>query len=320
MAIIRRKLDQNSISQEIDRISKKYNDRSPIVLADKYSDVPPAIPFVDCGKESVDLLKKFDVQKNIFIYACEQDDIGLPFVEFIIDNKGIFEPIFCSIPSSYANINNLARSTLESEYVYQTTNNFAKWDYGYGDFANLTQALELTRNIAGAFVEIGCYRGSSSCVALRYLCEANIRRDCYFFDVFTGFDYDEAKTSADKLWLGTHQTEGIDVVKSRLNRFCSPPNGLSVVVQKSNIITDDLPPEINKIAVANIDVDMYEAVLSALIKVSPLINQSGIIIVEDPGHTPALIGARAALTRFLRDNGYFIPIYLESGQTFLIRM
>ena len=270
-------------------------------------------------RENIELLKTLDLQKMIFVYSCEQDDIGIPFIEFVIDNGGIFQPIFCVTPSSYANTNNIAHSVLESEYTYQVENNFAKWDCGYGDFANLTQALEITKNMDGAFVEIGCYRGSSACLTLHYLQEANIRRDCYFFDVFDGFVYEEAKKSADTVWLGSHQTEGIDNVTNRLNRFASLKSELSIHVQKSNIITDDLPQEITKIVVANIDVDMYEAVLSALIKVDPLIDKYGIIIVEDPGHTPALIGARVALTRFLRGNDNYIPIYMESGQTFLIR-
>jgi hypothetical protein len=93
---------------------------------------------------------------------------------------------------------------------------------------------------------------------------------------------------------------------------------LSVTVEKLNIITDELPKNVEQIAVANIDVDMYEAVLASLNKLAPLMAKSGIIIVEDPGHTPGLIGARVALERFLRNNCNFMPLYMESGQTLLI--
>lgn len=66
---------------------------------------------------------------------------------------------------------------------------------------------------------------------------------------------------------------------------------------------------------------MYEAVLFALFKIAPKIVTGGIMIVEDPGHTPALIGARVALEKFLYSNEgkLFTPIYMESGQFFLIK-
>ena len=155
---------------------------------------------------------------------------------------------------------------------------------------------------------------------MQYLYDANISRSCYFFDVFNGFVYDSAYTSADRLWLGTHQSHGIEAVKNRLSRFHAPERGLSVTVEKLNIITDELPLKLEKIAVANVDVDMFEAVLASLNKLAPLMKKSGIIIVEDPGHTPGLIGARVAFERFLRNNNNFIPIYMESGQTLLINI
>jgi hypothetical protein len=45
------------------------------------------------------------------------------------------------------------------------------------------------------------------------------------------------------------------------------------------------------------------------------------MIVEDPGHTPALVGSRLALEQFLESpaGAAFTSVYLESGQTFLIR-
>ena len=71
----------------------------------------------------------------------------------------------------------------------------------------------------------------------------------------------------------------------------------------------------------NIDVDIYDAVKSSLEKVSPLIVENGIIICEDFGHTPALGGANLSVREFLEtDEGKkYIPIYMESGQMFLIK-
>ncbi len=73
--------------------------------------------------------------------------------------------------------------------------------------------------------------------------------------------------------------------------------------------------------VANIDVDLYEAVRIALFKVAPKIVRGGIMIVEDPGHTPSLIGSRVALAEFLESSeaSPFLPVYMESGQTLLVK-
>ena len=100
-----------------------------------------------------------------------------------------------------------------------------------------------------------------------------------------------------------------------------PQIGLTVDVIKNNIIEDPLPSEIGNIAVANIDVDLYEAVKVALFKIAPKILPGGIMIAEDPGHTPRLVGARLALDDFLNSelSKSFTPIYMESGQWFFLK-
>ena len=78
--------------------------------------------------------------------------------------------------------------------------------------------------------------------------------------------------------------------------------------------------KIENISVANIDVDLYDAVKSALYRVKDKIVKNGIIIAEDYGHTPALIGAQKAVGEFLEEYpDEFLPIYLHSGQMFLIK-
>jgi hypothetical protein len=68
-------------------------------------------------------------------------------------------------------------------------------------------------------------------------------------------------------------------------------------------------------------VDLHEAVYAGLHKLAPHMVQHGILVVEDPGHTPLLIGAKLALEKFLAEDAgkQFIPIVMDSGQSFLIR-
>lgn len=215
-----------------------------------------------------------------------------------------------------------ARSAIESEWSFQREAQFDKFDFGYGDAENICQALQTTRSLAGAYVEVGCFRGSSGRIALRYMQEAHIYRPSYFLDVFEGFTYPAAQASADAIWANSHATEGIEVVSGRLKEFEQPLLGRTVHVVTNNIITDELPSEIDSIAVANLDVDQLEAVYAGLVKLAPKIAIGGILIVEDPGHTPLLIGAQAALDIFIASEiaEKFLSIYMHSGQYFLVRI
>lgn len=111
-----------------------------------------------------------------------------------------------------------------------------------------------------------------------------------------------------------HTNTSYDNVKERLSKY----DNANVV--KGNIISDELPAEIEKICVANIDVDLYEAVKAALYKVKDKVVKNGIIIAEDYGHTPTLIGGQKAVDEFIEENkNDFIPLYMNSGQMFLIK-
>jgi hypothetical protein len=159
-------------------------------------------------------------------------------------------------------------------------------------------------------------------VALAYMRARGLRRHCYFLDVFDGFTYEAARDSADAMWSETHASQGLETVRRRICASAAPEQGLTAHVEKCNIITDALPDGTEAIVVANIDVDLYEAVRAALISVAPRMVAGGIVVVEDPGHTPALIGSRLALQEFLAMPiaKRFLPICLESGQTFLITL
>jgi Macrocin-O-methyltransferase (TylF) len=53
-----------------------------------------------------------------------------------------------------------------------------------------------------------------------------------------------------------------------------------VRVVRNDVTADPLPPEIERIAVCNLDVDMYESIAAGLRRVAPLVVPGGIIVVE----------------------------------------
>lgn len=299
-----------------------------VIVWDGYDDIEPAASdprvarLIDARSEPVASLDSLD-PSDVVIYACTQDDRGLPFVDRLHREGRRYYPAWCAQPGGYAFSNSLARRVLEEEFEHQRTHGFGKWDFGARDFENLIQAIDITRDLPGCYLEVGCYRGSSAGVVLRYLAETGRPMHAFFLDVFDGFAYEEAARSADAVWRGTHVTDGLDAVRSRLMAYCSRAPGLHVCVERSNVIADPLPPGVveHGIAVANLDVDLHEAVDAGLRRIAPHVVKGGILVVEDPGHTPLLIGAKLALQRFLGEElgRQFTAIAMESGQTFLVR-
>lgn len=267
---------------------------------------------------TADFLSQFTPRRTHVLYCVECNSDGLPAIERIVAAGFKFSPFGGAPVGSYAYENGAAFATVERQFVHQQLAGYAKFEDpgSCDDFLNLCQALEATRAVPGVIVEIGCFRGSSGSVLLDYAKHNGIDRTFYFFDTFDGFSYEAARSSSDAMWQGTHATEGLETVKARLEGVGYP----DLHVHRSNIITDELPPEITRIAVANIDVDLYEAVSAGINKVADLVPAGGIIICEDAGHTPALIGARLALKQFMNGphGSRFTPIFMTSGQAFLV--
>jgi hypothetical protein len=310
--VIASRLDATLIKAEIAKLYRPNVGRI-VVLVDQDIDASNGAEIVDVRKKAPSVLN--EPRPAAAIYAVHQDDLGLPFIERLVALRVKFYPVFAAEPARWSHKDQVARRAIEAEHAHQTQARFDKFDFGFGDAENICQALHITRNVAGAYVEVGCYRGSSARVALEYMKRSGIKRASYFLDVFEGFTYPEAHASSDAIWANSHATDGIEIVTQRL-RELDP----DAIVLKNNIITDDLPG-IQEVAVANLDVDQIEAVYAGLVKLAPKIAVGGILIVEDPGHTPLLIGAHTALQQFLATDAArpFAPIYMASGQYFLVK-
>lgn len=311
-----------------------------ILSAQFKREMPPRIAILT---DQLDIITKFsknysvinchggkDLVSNIssyyfFIYACENSDNGIPYIQQIIKEKKKFIPVFVgsATPARYLEEDCIAKNVLLDLHTLQNKEGFAKFVYGPGaDLINICQMIERTKHLPGAYVEIGCYRGCSGQIAVKFMRDKNIFRKSVFIDVFDGFNYEEARQSSDAVWLNTHKTEGIDIIRNRLERFALSEKGLVVDVRKNNIISDDCLDDIDEIAVANIDVDIYEAVVASLKKVFPKLVRGGGMIIEDPGHHPILIGARVALEEFLASLSFdeYILVQMESGQFIVFKI
>jgi len=308
------RFNETSIIETIDRAKIRFPTAEFYVLSDiGRSDLP-----INLGQlrlryiNDLNVVKKSQTQK-VFICLFENDEDLLKNLRQIknVDNASYFTPRSFIPTSRYFHRNKIAKKVLKSEVENKI---FGTFDLA--DLDNLIQTIDLTRNIEGDYVEIGVYRGRSAHLVLNYMKYADIGKKCYFLDFFEGFTYKEAINSQDATWKDRFGGITFSRVKHYLSNF---DNAKTL---KLNIISDSLPEEIIKVAVCNIDVNLYEATLAALQKISPLIVKGGILVVEDQGHTPLNAGAYLAMKYFLNSNigQNFLPIHMASGQAFLINM
>lgn len=234
------------------------------------------------------------ISESAFYIYFSRAELALPALRRIVDCGGLFAPppLFGK-PHFHA----ISAKALDSFNETGRALGFVPF-MGLEVHAQVCQAIELTKNLHGDFVEIGVFSGSSALTALNHLRNLGLRRRCWLLDTYSGFTYPAAKNSADMIWSGTHlmdPSKTIERIKVLMEN-----TGQDVHVVPNEICGDALPAEIKQVAVANIDVDLYEAVLAALYKLAPLMVMRGIMIVEDPTSVPGLYGAYLALTEFLQ--------------------
>lgn len=315
----------------IDKRLLKYNAKILNMLPSKVSldNIPENLKkiFITNHNVTIPNFKKVtsidDIDTNlikdcVFLLLFETDNEYLYHLDKIIKNDGKFT-IFKLFDKhfeehNYMCTNNLALKTFNDVLLLKNEYFSRKIFKEKEMLQTLIQCIEITKNIEGDYVEIGVLLGSSACMGLTYMQNADINRKSYFLDTYEGFNYNESQKSLDLHWNKTHKNgEAEDIIKQITNNLSHIKNKNFQLI-KNNICNDDLPKDIKKIAIANIDVDMLEAVEFALEKVAPLIVRKGIIICEDATSIPGLIGAYYAMEKFLKTElgKKFIKLYLKS--------
>jgi hypothetical protein len=261
-----------------------------------------------------------DIPKSIgmAIYAINKYSNGRDVINWLFANRIPFLAVGVDHPSSILTEDASAERAIRDAWQEQLRDGWEKFDLHVGgDFENLFQAVSATRDIPGDYVEIGVFHGSSADATLRYMVNAGIRRRCVFIDAFDGFAYDAAVNSADRRWQGTHT----DVIQERTTaRLMKHANGdIKVEVRKGDICAPDALTGIEQICVANIDVDLYEAIIAAADHVMPKLSIGGVILIEDAGHGVSLVGARAAVDVIMQRHPGLFHYRTFSGQHMLIK-
>ena len=265
-------------------------------------------------------LKREEINNSFFFILFNSDDLVLPHIKNIIENKGFFKSldydynqlnIDYSRATSYRFVNN---NCLEA--IRKTFKQKKKMSGSYlttlKTHENICEAFEITKNVEGDYVEIGVYEGGSALTALNYLNQINLKKRVYLLDTFEGFNYKDSENSSDVKWYKSHFIDEEEKTRIFLKEILKDFSNYKLVT--NNICKDDLPEEIKSISLAHIDVDMYEATLEAIIKVSKRLSKNGIIMCEDPVNTPMLYGALYAMEKFLKsqEGKGFIKIFKKN--------
>jgi len=195
--------------------------------------------------------------------------------------------------------------------------------YSMTDQKNLylsTQAIKYIadENIAGDFVECGVWKGGHL-IIFKLLCEKyNLKRKLYGFDTFQGMigasnldvDYKGKKAikilkdtpidsnDQDNIWCYSP----LDEVKRNISSICGNVENIYFIngdVVKTLKDKKNLP---SKIALLRLDTDFYESTKIELEVLYPLLQDGGILIIDDYGYWR---GARKAVDEYFSNIPHF---------------
>lgn len=160
----------------------------------------------------------------------------------------------------------------------------------------------IERNVPGALVECGVWRGGSVLVMLWTLLELGTTdRDVYLFDTFEGMTepagtdtsrynesaletWEKAKDSDRRPWDWYFRPEifGLDEVKALMHGTGYPPARIHFVAGRvEDTLPDQAPADI---ALLRLDTDWYESTKHELEHLYPRVARGGVLIIDDYGH------------------------------------
>lgn len=181
----------------------------------------------------------------------------------------------------------------------------------------------IAREIPGALVECGVWRGGSILTMIKTLQQLGVDdRDIYLYDTFDGMtepgseDTSPFEQPAVKTWRETPagvrpwdwafapDVFDLDLVRETVLGSGYPSQRIHFVPGK---VEDTLPAHApSEIALARLDTDWYESTLHELRHLYPRLPVGGVLIIDDVGHWE---GARRAVDEFFSNESR--PIFLS---------
>ncbi len=218
----------------------------------------------------------------------------------------------------------LMRKELPDKALYQPL--FSPW-LGGGEFGSIismvspyslvspdrvwilyTLALQ-ARHLAGDFWECGVYKGGTAMMLAKVMADTSGKRLC-LFDTFEGMP--ETDPDRDYHRKGDFSDTSLNAVRARVGNAAN-------IVYHSGFIPDTFQGlENEQIAIAHVDVDIYQSVLDCCNFIYPRLVGGGFFVFDDYGF-PSCPGARLAVDSFFADKRE-CPLVLPTGQAVVVKI
>jgi O-methyltransferase len=160
---------------------------------------------------------------------------------------------------------------------------------------NIEDCVRAVKNIPGAIVEIGVYKGGS----LETIASVETKKPIYGLDTFSGLA--EKTEGVDLHKVGWFNDTSFEAVKKDLMPY------KNVTVMKGTFPSDFYSFDPGRISLCHVDVDMYESTKKCMDWAAAKMPVGGIIICDDYScfDTP---GAKLAVHEFLEKNGIVFEV------------
>ena len=191
--------------------------------------------------------------------------------------------------------------------------NLEPWDNTRRDMITLMLRTLVEKNIAGAFVELGVYNGSTARLIHHYAPE----RQLHLFDTFEGFTDRSVSAEKNHTNFDTKGSKFSDTSIAQVRNYIAPQN--NNITFHQGYFPDSLPKDFpeQKFAFVHLDADLYEPTLEGLKYFYSRMSRQGIILVHDYN---AWIGARKAVDDFFADKDELpVPMPDKSGSVLIIK-
>jgi hypothetical protein len=177
-------------------------------------------------------------------------------------------------------------------------------------------AYVVRRNIQGAFVECGVWRGGSVLAMILTLQHHGVDdREIYLYDTFEGMTepdesdrstfgeqalttWQRANEAGEQAWNSWFKPEvfNLDQVKQTLGATGYPTERLHYV---KGPVEETIPAEVpDGIALLRLDTDWYESTKHELVHLYPILADGGVLLIDDYGHWE---GCRRAVDEYFAE-------------------
>lgn len=173
----------------------------------------------------------------------------------------------------------------------------------------LQTLLRQAMHVEGDIWECGVYRGGTAAMMASMLHDLCDWKRLYLFDTFAGMPPTDAQRDLHK--AGDFSDTSLDEVQAFVGHA-------ALCVYRQGYIPQTLAGlEGRRIAMAHVDLDIYQSILDALEFIWPRLSVGGLLVFDDYGF-PTCPGARLAVDRFFSAKTA-VPLCLPTGQAIVFK-